>query len=176
MDARHITLRPAHSDDGPAIAAMSHELIETGLGWSWTPQRVARAIAHRDVLSVIAIDQGRLVAFAIMQFSGDAAHLALLAVRSTHQRRGIGRRLLGWLTESCYAAGVATVHLELRVTNHAARRFYRALGFSETAFIPGYYRGRETGLRMMHVLREPNAPLPEWQPPRLDRPAPPAKG
>jgi ribosomal protein S18 acetylase RimI-like enzyme len=31
-------------------------------------------------------------------------------------------------------------------------RFYRAMGFSETFRVPGYYRGRETAVRMIRML------------------------
>ena len=65
---------------------------------------------------------------------------------------GLGRRLLEWLTESAYAAGITAIHLELRAANQGARRFYRSMGFNETAYIPGYYRGREMALRMLKEI------------------------
>ena len=47
--------------------------------------------------------------------------------------------------------------------------FYRALGFEQTLRIAGYYRGRETAIRMMRLLRTPGlAPL-AWRPPTLDK-------
>jgi GNAT superfamily N-acetyltransferase len=84
-----------------------------------------------------------------------------------HPRYGIGRRLVDWLMESAVIAGMASVHLELRADNEAARRFYRALGFSETVLMPRYYNGREAAMRMIRVLRSPG-PLPlGWAPPVL---------
>ena len=35
---------------------------------------------------------------------------------------------------------------------------YRALGFSETIRVPGYYRGRESALRMIRMLRVARLP------------------
>jgi ribosomal-protein-alanine N-acetyltransferase len=58
-----------------------------------------------------------------------------------------------------------SVHLELRAGNEAARRFYRALGFSETIMIPRYYGGSEAALRMIRLLRVAASPVPAWQPP-----------
>ena len=43
--SRHLTLKLAAPADAAPIAAMSRELIETGLPWSWTPERVARNLA-----------------------------------------------------------------------------------------------------------------------------------
>lgn len=169
MNAKNITLRPGRLSDAGKIAAMSRDLIETGLGWSWGPERVGRSIGNKETFTLLACDRDRVVAFAIMYFGDEHAHLNLLAVRPSHQRLGIGRRMVEWLVESAYAAGIATVHLELRAANTAARSFYRALGFSESAYLPGYYRGREMALRMMRVLRKPGAPLPAWPVPKLPR-------
>jgi ribosomal-protein-alanine N-acetyltransferase len=90
-------------------------------------------------------------------------------VQPALRRRGIGRRLVDWLMESAVIAGMASVHLELRADNEAARRFYRALGFAETVLMPKYYNGREAAMRMIRVLRAPG-PLPlAWRPPVLGK-------
>ena len=68
---------------------------------------------------------------------------ALLAVRPTHRRLGIGQRLFEWLLESARCAGMASIHLELRAGTDAARRFSRAMGVYETVLVPGYYRSGE---------------------------------
>ncbi len=169
MNAKNITLRPGRPTDAAKIAAMSRDLIETGLGWSWGSDRVARSIANKDTFTLLACDRDRVVAFAIIYFGDEHAHLNLLAVRPSHQRLGIGRRMVEWLTESAFAAGIATIHLELRAANYTARSFYRSLGFTESAYIPGYYRGREMALRMMRVLRRPGIPLPAWGAPKLPK-------
>jgi ribosomal-protein-alanine N-acetyltransferase len=169
MNAKNIILRPGRSADAARIAAMSRDLIESGLGWSWGPERVARSIANKDTFTLLACDRDLVVAFAIMYFGDEHAHLNLLAVRPSHQRLGIGRHMVEWLIESARVAGIATIHLELRAANYVARGFYRSLGFTESAYIPGYYRGREMALRMMRMLRKPGAPLPAWPAPKLPK-------
>jgi len=169
MNAKNIILRPGRTADAARIASMSRDLIETGLGWSWGPDRVARSIANKDTSTLLACDRDRVVAFAIMYFGDEHAHLNLLAVRASHQRLGIGKHMIEWLIESAYAAGIATIHLELRAANYTARSFYRSLGFTESAYIPGYYRGREMALRMVRVLRKPGLPLPAWSAPKLPK-------
>ena len=132
-----VTLRLAEMSDARGIAEMSRDFIESGLGWRYDPASIERA------------------------------HLVLLAVQPTQRRRGIGRRMVDWLMESALTAGMASVHLELRADNEAARRFYRAVGFSETVLMPKYYNGREAAMRMIRVLRAPG-PLPlSWRPPVL---------
>ncbi len=151
--SRNLTLKLAAPADATPIAAMSRELIEVGLPWSWTPERVARSLAQRETLVLTARDGERLAGFAIMQFGDERAHLSLLAVRPEYQRQGVARRMLEWLTESALTAGIASVHLELRETNLAARRFYLQQGFAETVRIPGYYREVETAVRMLREIR-----------------------
>lgn len=153
MNSRNLTLGLAAPADAATIAAMSRELIEAGLAWTWTPERVARNLARRDTLVLTARDGARLAGFAIMQFGEERAHLSLLAVEPEYQRQGVARRMLEWLTASALTAGIASVHLELRATNQAARRFYLAQGYAETARIPGYYRGMETAVRMLRDIR-----------------------
>ena len=171
MNADAITLRLAATRDARAIAEMSRDLVESGLGWKYDAGRVLRAIDDRDTVTLIANDTGRratdaLAGFAIMEFGEERAHLVLLAVRATHRRNGIGRCLLDWLIASASTAGVRSLHLELRANNEAARAFYRAMGFSETILVPGYYRGRESALRMIRLVAKPVRAPYTWQPPR----------
>ncbi len=150
----HATIRLAQPADAYEIGVMSRYLIEVGLhGWSWPPERVLRAM--RDAATNVAVAEvsGHLVAFAIMEFGDTRAHVSLLAVKPSHQRCGIGRELVAWMMEAALVAGIETVTLELRASNHGARLFYRAVGFTETAYLPGYYRGVETALRMSRDIR-----------------------
>lgn len=153
MKARNVTLRLAHLGDARTIAELSRDLIEHGLGWSWTRERVARNLANPDTSAVVACESERLIGFAIMYFGDEAAHLNLLAVRSDHRRAGVGRRMFEWLHASALVAGIAMVRLELRAANRGGRAFYASLGFEETGYVPFYYSGRETALRMALRLR-----------------------
>ena len=164
MSAHAITVRLAEPRDAQAIALMSRDLVEAGLGWKYDAARVLQAIRNPETLAPVACERGRIAGFALMEFGEERAHLVLLAVRPAQRRLGIGRRLVEWLVESARAAGIASLHLELRAGNEAARAFYRALGFDETLVVPGYYRGREAALRMIRVLRA-TGPVPyTWRP------------
>jgi ribosomal-protein-alanine N-acetyltransferase len=146
--------RLAKPADAFEIAAMSRYLVEVGLrGWSWNPERVAKAIRARDTDVVVATVATDVVAFAIMEFGDTSAHLSLVAVKPTHQRCGIGRRLMDWLDEVALTAGITTIRLELRANNFGARCFYKTLGYRETAYVSGYYRGVETAVKMSRDIR-----------------------
>ncbi len=152
MSIREVTIRLARTDDAQDIALMSRDLIESGLGWSWTRARVGKSISSRETLSVAMCRGTRLIAFAIMFFGDEHAHLNLLAVRPEFQRLGLGTRLIRWLEESAHVAGIRAIHLEVRARNQHARRFYRRLGFLEMALLPKYYRGLEAAVWMARDL------------------------
>jgi ribosomal-protein-alanine N-acetyltransferase len=141
-------LRLARMAEAPAIATMSRDLIEYGLGWRWTPLRVAASIRAPDVNVVVACIHGNLAGFAIMRYGDDDAHLDLLAVAPPYRRAGVGRRLLEWLEKCAVVAGIFKIDLEVRARNEGAQLFYRRVGYRPLAHLPGYYQGVETALRM----------------------------
>ena len=149
---RNLALRLATHDDAAVIARMSRDLIEQGLGWSWTTPRVLRSVRSPDTNVVLALDDQRSVGFAIMKYLDAEAHLLLLAVRPEVQRSGVGTALTRWVEASAIAAGIGQVYLEARVSNHAARAFYGRLGYGEVQSLPGYYQGREAAVRMARDL------------------------
>lgn len=147
-------IRLARPADAYEIAVMSRYLVEVGLrGWTWHPERVVKAIRARDTNVVVATAATHIVAFAIMEFGDTHAHLSLLAVKPSHQRCGLGRRLMDWLDDAALTAGITTVKLELRANNFGARCFYKILGYKETAYVSGYYRGVETAVKMSRDIR-----------------------
>lgn len=146
-----VDIGPARLDEAAQIARMSRWLIEHGFRWSWTPARVAHAIRGRDDEVAVARED-RVIGFAAMRYGLDVAHLLLLGVHPRHQQRGIGKRLLGWLEAMTRVGGVEAVQLEVRASNLAARRFYRASGYVERQVVRRYYSGVEDGVIMMRDL------------------------
>ena len=132
---------------------MSRDLIEHGLKWSWTQHRVERHIRDRDSSVVVARSDSGVVAFAIMHFGEEKAHLNLLAVSREWRRQAYGSRLIDWLMKSAQTAGILRIDLELRAHNAGARSFYEQLGFAVTGLKPQYYAGVEPALTMSRKLK-----------------------
>jgi ribosomal protein S18 acetylase RimI-like enzyme len=148
-----IDLQLARLADADRIADLSRDLIETGLGWSWTPARVRAQIRRRDTVALVARRPPGIAGFGIMHFGRELAHLNLFAVARASQRRGLGTRLLRWLDEAALTAGIAVIQLEVRASNRAGQAFYKASGYEDVARLPGYYQGREAAVRMARFLR-----------------------
>ena len=157
MAALDIELGFANPGDAPRIARLSRDVIEAGLGWTYRASRIAALMSETETVTLVGRTRLQPVGFAIMRFGDERCHLILLAVEPAHQRRGLARRMVEWLVESALVAGMASIHVELRASNGAALAFYATMGFSETFRVPGYYRGRETGVRMLRMLRTARA-------------------
>ena len=141
-------IRLARASDAERIAVMSRDFIEHGLGWGWDAARVARRIRHRATNVVVAESGADIVGFGVMEYHEVDAHLLLFGVEPIYRNRGIGSSLLRWLEATAATAGIELIFLEARVTNSAARGFYKARGYRELATIPRYYSGREDAVRI----------------------------
>lgn len=159
-DSTLTSIRFATRADASAMAEMSRDLIEQGLGWSWTRERVLRSVRHPDTNSVVAVRDAERAGFGIMKYGDEEAHLLLLAVRPGHAGQGVGRALVAWLEASARAAGILRVTLEARFDNTGARAFYARLGYAQTQLMPGYYGGREASVRMVKGLGAEDAAAP----------------
>jgi ribosomal protein S18 acetylase RimI-like enzyme len=181
----------AHARDANALARMSRDLIEHGLGWRWQTsairalmndpdtvvlcarQRAVRGAGERStalpgslpslpaplerpLARLLPLDPVLQIAgFGVMQYGLVRAHLMLLAVQPALQRRGIGADLLHWLERTAITAGIERIGLEVRARNIAARHFYREQGYEEREYVPRYYDGVESAIRMERRLRGP---------------------
>ena len=75
MTPRAITIRLAEPRDTQAIAMMSRDFIEAGLGWKYDAAKVMRAIRDKETLAVVAYEGGKnsaaargaITGFAIME-------------------------------------------------------------------------------------------------------------
>jgi ribosomal-protein-alanine N-acetyltransferase len=146
----HVSL--ATETDARGIAEMSRDYVEYGLGWSWTPPRVMRAIRDDATNVAVVRERGLVLGFGIMRYGDARAHLTLLAVQPTERKRGLGAVLLSWLEKSALAAGIERVQLEARCDNPVAIGFYRDQGYEDAGTVRGYYRGEVDALRLEKSL------------------------
>ena len=145
-------IRLAKSSDAVRIGEMSRDIIELGLGWSWTPSRVIREINEKSSNVIVTLEGNEVIAFAIMKYLDGEARLNLFGVHPNHRRKGVGTRMISWLEKTALNNGNSVVYLEVRLRNQGAREFYKCLGYQEVQHMPGYYQGRETAVRMAHDL------------------------
>ena len=117
----------------------------------WSRSMFAGELAKPSSISLGAFepDTHELLGYLIISRYVDAWHVMNLAVDPDHWRKGIGRQLLERLFEDTERDLERGITLEVRVSNAAAIRLYRALGFQPTGIRRGYYTdNREDALIM----------------------------
>ena len=96
------------------------------------------------------------VAYAVMLTVVDEAHLLNISVARTVQRRGIGGKLLEYLSSEALRVGATQFFLEVRPSNTAALALYECHGFVAIGRRKGYYPGpdgrREDAIVMRREL------------------------
>jgi ribosomal protein S18 acetylase RimI-like enzyme len=96
-----------------------------------------RLSAHPTTLVFLALDEDLPVGIAtcFAGFSTFSARPVInihdLHVAATHQRRGLGRRLLEAVEDKARALGCSKLTLEVQEHNHAALALYGRLGFRD---------------------------------------------
>ncbi|SHJ47817.1 ribosomal protein S18-alanine N-acetyltransferase [Desulfofundulus thermosubterraneus] len=90
------------------------------------------------VYIVVLVGQ-KVVGYAGMWLILDEAHVTNVAVHPQYRRRHIGRKLMQELMRRAVTLGASRMTLEVRTSNHVARRLYTSLGFVERGRRRGYY-------------------------------------
>jgi ribosomal-protein-alanine N-acetyltransferase len=148
-------IRFATAQDAQAIAEMSRDYIEHGLGWSWNTMRVRAAIGDPCSNAIAIGARSAIIGFGIMLYGELSAHLALLAVHPDCRQRGLGARLIDWLEQPARIAGIERILVEARADNPRAVAFYSKHGYAQCGRVARYYRGLIDAVRLEKRLAAP---------------------
>jgi ribosomal-protein-alanine N-acetyltransferase len=94
----------------------------------------------------VAVQDQRIVGYAVMSMGAGEAHILNLCVRDEARRAGVGRALIRYLLEQAEHAEMVEAFLEVRPSNAIALILYQSLGFEQIGTRRGYYQavgGRE---------------------------------
>jgi [ribosomal protein S18]-alanine N-acetyltransferase len=97
----------------------------------------------------------------------EEAHITIVAIAPTHQRRGLGQLLFLALLASAHHRGLERATLEVRESNTAALALYRKYGFTDVGRRRRYYAdtGEDALILWLNHLQYPDFPpqLAQWQ-------------
>lgn len=106
----------------------------------WSASLFLSELAQRSTRSyIVARNEGEVVGYAGMMFTGLESHITNIAVDPTFHGHKVGTRLLLTLITEAVARGAETISLEVRVSNLAAQSMYEKFGFVVTGTRRGYY-------------------------------------
>lgn len=135
-DKTKIRVRIAKSSDLDDI----YELDVQTFTMPWSKEALSYDILENDNAFVIVAEyEGEFAGYADIWTVLDEADLNSIAVRVDFRRKGIGDAIMLAMIEMLSANGVATINLEVRVSNMPAIKLYKKYGFNECGVRPGYY-------------------------------------
>lgn len=95
---------------------------------------------------------GEIVGYGGIMVAGDVADVQTIGTAAAAQGRGVGAAQLRWMAAEAVHRGAASLMLEVRASNDAARRLYARHGFQEVGVRRRYYPGGEDAVVMLREL------------------------
>jgi [ribosomal protein S18]-alanine N-acetyltransferase len=146
-------LRPVLAIDVDAVLAVEVRAYP----YPWSRGNFIDSLAAGYAALLAQGDDGGVVGYCIAMVGVDELHLLNLTVAPEHQGLGHGRALLRAVVAQAQALPVSRLLLEVRESNHRARRLYASHGFAELGRRRAYYparEGREDAIVMSLALPE----------------------
>jgi ribosomal-protein-alanine N-acetyltransferase len=100
----------------------------------------------------VATPNEAIVGFIFVMTNQGTGHITTVGVAPEHRRRGLAEKLLQHVEEALRQRDIATVSLEVRVSNIAAQSLYRGLRYTTVQRLNNYYNNGEDAFLMVKSL------------------------
>ena len=136
MNDEALVLLPMTPAELPEVLAIERASFET----PWTEANFRHEIERNPrAWNVVARRGHAIVGFVCAYVVAGELMINDVAVAPDERRRGVGRALVAHLLEGARARRCRRATLEVRPSNHGARRLYEELGFQAVGRRRGYY-------------------------------------
>ena len=135
MPAPTIHIRPLEPHDIDSVLAIQSESPEISPWTPWDYERVAR----NEMAGWVAVEGTVVAGFLIARRVITDIEILNFAVAAAHRRRGVGTALLLQALDWARSFKAEKALLEVRISNHAAIRFYESHRFEVVGRRPSYY-------------------------------------
>ncbi|CUH96292.1 hypothetical protein P22_2382 [Propionispora sp. 2/2-37] len=105
----------------------------------WSQQAFESELKNELTYYLVLCEGRKIIGYAGMWIIVDEAHVTNVAVLPEYRGRGLGEKLMSSLKEAAAARGAASMTLEVRPSNRAARSLYEKLGFVRCGLRRNYY-------------------------------------
>lgn len=144
MKIRRATAADAAAIDGVSRACFSDP---------WRLETLRQDMERPHSLYLVAEEGREILGYGCYWFVADEAQLVNIGVRPERRRRGVAEHLVAAGIGAAQRRGMATMFLEVRVSNIAAQGLYRKYGFSVISLRKEVYDlPREDGYIMARTL------------------------
>ena len=131
-----IRVRAAVADDLSQMMEIAKRSITAA---QWTPEQYQQMLSSGRVVLVIEEDN-RVMGFIAGRGAAEEWEIENVAVAAPARRRGLGSHLLGEFLHHVRGKQGKEVFLEVRESNHPARKLYEKWAFIETGRRKSYYQ------------------------------------
>jgi [ribosomal protein S18]-alanine N-acetyltransferase len=132
-----IRVRPGTDADLGALKAIARHSATAAQWQAAEYEKLISPDSHREFLVVVEDEQ--VCGFIVGHEVALEWEIENIAVSGHARRRGMGSRLLGEFLDCVRARGGTEVYLEVRESNHPARKLYEKWGFIEAGRRKSYY-------------------------------------
>lgn len=152
--SRPVVLRPMTEADIVSVSAIDDLVYERPRSVDLLRGQVP---GSDNRFHLVAESDSEVVGHAGLMVVADEGHVTTVAVHPDVQGGGVGTCLLAGLCRAAVAAGLASMTLEVRVSNEAAIGLYRRFGFAPAGVRPRYYADRDEDALIMwlHDIGDP---------------------
>lgn len=131
-----LMIRRATVADAADLSRIHTASFEDG----WTRDDFTTWLARPEAMAVLAIREGKAIAFGLALVAGEDAELLTIATDPEARRGGVGRQIFHALNLEAAARGLARWILEAARNNLPALGLYKSEGFVEIGVRKAYYK------------------------------------
>ena len=125
-----IRISPYRDEHFAGVQSLWTEVFPNDPPWNRAEVAIPEKLAAQpDLLLVAENDEGRVVGTAMAGYDGHRGWLYSLAVKPSHQRRGLGSSLVAAAESALAALGCHKLNLQIRAGNEAVSAFYKQHGY-----------------------------------------------
>jgi [ribosomal protein S18]-alanine N-acetyltransferase len=153
-----LRVRAGLTDDLRAIAALEADAYP----FPWTMGNFADSMASDYDFWIVeaatvpaAASMPEILAYCVVMWLPDEAHILNITVASQLQKRGLGRRFLSWVLEDAKARGAHSMMLEVRPSNVVALSLYTSMDFTQIGLRKSYYASWNNSREDAIVMSKP---------------------
>jgi ribosomal-protein-alanine N-acetyltransferase len=143
--AKDVEIRPATKADVDAI----HRIESVSFPAPWRREFFSTELTAEGRFNLVAVRDGVVIGYLFAMWIFDEMHVNKIAVAADARRQGIADALM----ERCFAFArehdVASIALEVRLSNSGAQEFYKHLDFKSSYLRPRYYPDGEAAVVMV---------------------------
>lgn len=146
---------PFQNQDLDAVCEIEQKVFTT----PWSRQSFLDCARWSEFWFYVAVQDEKIVGYFVSQVVGEEAELHNIAVDPSSQKKGIGKKLMGFFLKKGSEENVENIFLMVRPSNLAAVTLYQSFGFSLLDRRKKYYQDNQEDALIFYKRMPKIAPV-----------------